>query len=122
LLIGILISTAVSLTACASNEAIKKSDEYGVTSELIETQYGAFKVYEHPSGKRLAVSTTLGGSLAAGAAKGITLGAGNILPSEGGYQEAAEAYLKKHQKVFQGCKIKNGYLLQEPVFEFVLDC
>lgn len=106
---------------CASKELIAKSSEYGVTHERIETEYGKFNVYEHPDDSRLAVSSTMAGALGQGIAKGLTFGAGNILPSEGSYQQAAEAYLAKHD-VFAGCRITNGYLLQEPIYEFTYEC
>lgn len=116
-----LLAVALVLSGCASKELMMKSSEYGTAHENITTKYGEFRVYEHPSGKSLAVSSTLGTAAAQGLAKGLTFGAGNILPSEGGYQQAAELYLAKH-KALSSCKVSNGYVLQEPVYEFVLDC
>lgn len=109
------------LAGCASAEVMKKSEEYGIAFELIQTDYGEFRVYEHPTKKSLAVSSTLGAAFGQGIAKGLTFGAGNILPSEGAYRQAAEAYLAKH-RALASCKITDGYLLQEPIFEFIFEC
>lgn len=109
------------LAGCASKELIAKSSEYGSAHETVRTQYGEFMVYEHPTGKRLAVSSTLAGAVGQGIAKGLSFGAGSIRPSEGAFQEAAEQYLAKH-KALAACKITNGYLLQDPIFEFTIDC
>ncbi|MCC2612642.1 hypothetical protein [Neorhizobium petrolearium] len=118
---NILLVAVIFLAGCASKELIAKSAEYGSAHEIVKTQYGEFRVYEHPTGKRLAVSSTLAGAMGQGIAKGLTFGAGNVLPSEGAYQEAAEQYLAKH-KALSSCKITNGYLLQEPIFEFTIRC
>lgn len=119
--ITIFAAALLALSGCASKELLSKSAEYGTAFEMVKTQYGEFRVYEHPNGKRLAVSSTMGGAIGQGITKGLTFGAGNILPSEGAYQEAAEAYLRNH-KALKSCKVTNGYLLQEPIFEFTIGC
>lgn len=116
-----LVVTLLILASCASKEVHLKSNEYGKAHEVVKTQYGEFLVFEHPSSQSLAVSSTMSGAVAQGVVKGLTFGAGNILPSEGAYQEAAEVYLKKHKQIAH-CKIANGYILQEPIYEFKLTC
>lgn len=116
-----LLTITVLATGCVSKEAMKKSSEYGNHYEVVKTQYGVFWVYEHPSKKKLAVSTSIGSTIGQGVVKGLTFGAANTLPSEGAFQEAAEAYLAGHKEI-GSCKIANGYLLQDPIFEFILSC
>jgi len=117
----LLLASLALLYGCASQELISKSAEYGSANELVTTRYGEFRVYENPDGKRLAVSSTIGGAIGQGMVKGLTFGAGNILPSLGAYQEAAEKYLGIH-KALNACKITGGYLLQEPIYEFTMNC
>lgn len=111
----------LALSGCASQELVAKSAEYGLAHENVTTKYGEFRVYENPDGKRLAVSSTIGGAVSQGIVKGLTFGAGSVLPSLGAYQEAAEKYLSLH-KALSACRITQGYLLQDPVYEFVMSC
>lgn len=117
----VAIGLAIILSGCASQEMRVKSAEYGGNPTRITTPYGPFDVYEHPSRKRLAVSATLSDTLKQGVVRGLTFGTGSIQASEGAYQEAAEAYIAKTRRL-RSCTVRNGYILQAPVYEFVLRC
>lgn len=115
------LAPILMISACVSNEMQIKSDEYGITHEVIATRFGQFNVYEHPSGRSLMVTPILGDVIGQAVVNGLTLGAADTTQSEGAMQEAADAYLKKHE-VFKGCFISNGYLIQKPAYEFILEC
>ncbi|MBD0413290.1 hypothetical protein [Oryzicola mucosus] len=116
-----VLTLALAITGCASQEMRVKSAEYGGNPVNVATRYGDFSVYEHPSRKRLAVSATLADTLKQGAVRGLTFGAVSVQPSEGAYQEAAEAYIAQTRRL-RSCRVRNGYLLQAPVYEFILSC
>lgn len=111
----------LAVLAGCSQEVMSKSEEYGIAFEVIETSYGTFRVYEHPSGERAAVASTLGEAIGQGIVSGLTLGAADVTPSEGAAQEALEVYLARH-KSLSNCYVTNGYLLQRPLYEFTLRC
>lgn len=120
-----LIAMAVTLTVltgCVSKELRVKSNDYGIAHELIVTEYGDFNVYEHRSGKKFLVSSTIADAASQGAVKGLTFGGADTSQSEGAAQQAAEKYMTRHARAFGDCRIRNGYLVQSPVYEFILDC
>lgn len=114
------IAALAVMSGCAA-DLPRKSAEYGIAFEEVKTQDATFRVYEHPSKKTLAVSSTLAGAAGAGFVKGLTFGIANVLPSQGAYEEAARKYMDKYPAL-ASCRITRGYLLQEPVYEFVFEC
>lgn len=115
---AISLAGVIFLASC-SNEASVRLNQYGSASETVSTQYGSFRVSEHPDGDALGVSSTAYAGHAF--ARGLTFGIANTAPSEGAHMDAAQAYIDRHPQL-RKCRITNGYLLTQPIYEFRLEC
>ena len=118
-----VISAAITLglSGCVSTELQTKSDDYGIAHEMIQTDQGEFRVYEHRTSRKFLVTPTLEKSAEIGAVQGITFGGADttaVLPME----VAVVSYMAKYPKVFAGCRIADKYEVQIPVWEYILDC
>ena len=107
------------LTGCASISYI--TETYN-EAKLVEVAMpdDTYRIFDNPKISKIMVTSSIGSALGQGLGKGLTLGAAETIPPRPKFQAAAEKFLADDGR--KNCKIKDGYLLISPQFEFIYDC
>lgn len=111
-----LIASA-ALGGCASFSYI--GETYGaLPPQAVTTKVGTWQVIDRAAEGKVLVQRTQ--STASSIASGLGLSKGNAAAPQPEYQEAAEAFLAQSGR--SACKIKDGYLVVAPSWEFTYQC
>ncbi|OJH46172.1 hypothetical protein [Paracoccus sp. SM22M-07] len=115
--ISFALPALLAVVACAPAQGIMQN--YGDTKPVAFTSDGTnYRVYDQPAENRLMITPTIGGSLAAGMAKGATLGLGSDgIDPNAGMKTAAQQFAAA-----KGCTITAGRKLMHPQYEFDYTC
>jgi len=114
------LAATVLLTSCATTESTSRMLSYKFPVHHVKMADDTYRVYDHKTDNTLMVAPSLGTTMAIGAAQGATLGLADTMTPEKRLEAAAQQHLENTGRA--GCKIKNGYLLHKPLYEFVFEC
>lgn len=104
----IAMAASLALSACAAPDYMSKHyDGPTMIPKMVTTKDGEFKVFENKKENRLLISPTLG--------EGFMHGT----PPMPEARAAAVAWLKKSGLQ---CHITDGYLVTDPIYEFLYTC
>lgn len=112
---GVLIAAA-ALGGCASFSYI--GETYGALQpQAVTTKAGTWQMIDRATEGKVLVQRTQ--STASSIASGLGLNPTNAAAPQPDYREAAEAFLAQSGRT---CRIKDGYLVVAPSWEFTYDC
>jgi hypothetical protein len=79
-----------------------------------------YRIFDKPAANKMMVTSSLSSAASQGFAQGLTFGAVNAAPPKPRYEAAAIAWLKQTGR--ESCRIVDGYLIQQPQWEFKYNC
>lgn len=114
---GVLVM-ATALGGCASFGYL--GETYGAMQpQTITTKADTWRVFDRAAENKILVQRNPGNTSTPGVAAGLGFNATNAAAPQPAYQEAAEAFLAQSGR---NCKIKDGYLVVAPSWEFTYEC
>ncbi|MDX0105478.1 hypothetical protein GOC33_05490 [Sinorhizobium meliloti] len=111
---------AATMTSCATTESMSRMNTYKFPVHHVKMADDTYRVYDHKTDNSLMVAPSLGTTMAIGAAQGATFGLADTMTPEKRLEAAARQHLVNTGR--GGCRIKKGYLLQKPLYEFFFEC
>lgn len=118
----IILASIVVLAGCASRPGgIQDAMSYETKNiAQVKMSDDTYRVFEHPSRKKLMVTPSLGKAAAVGFVQGATFGLADAMTPEQKLEAAARKHLDETGR--KDCKIASGYELVKGQYEFNLDC
>ena len=114
--IGALIIMAAALGGCSSFSYL--GETYGaMQAQVVTTKADTWRVFDRTAESKILVQRNPDN--AQGVVGSLGLKAANAAMPQPDYQEAAEAFLAKSGR---SCRIKDGYLVVAPSWEFSYEC
>jgi hypothetical protein len=109
---------AAALGGCSSFSYLGES--YGAMhAQIVTTKADTWRVFDRAAESKILVQRNPGIAAAQGAVGSLGLNATNAAMPQPDYQEAAEAFLAQTGR---SCRIKDGYLVVAPSWEFTYEC
>jgi hypothetical protein len=106
---------------CTSGVQYAVSEYTGVEVKQIEVPGDdTYRIFDKPAANKMMVTSSLASAASQGFAQGLTFGAINAAPPKPRYEAAAIAWLKETGR--ESCRIVDGYLIQQPQWEFKYNC
>ncbi|MBX9588434.1 MAG: hypothetical protein K2X43_03960 [Hyphomonadaceae bacterium] len=112
-----LIITAM-LGGCASFSYLGESYS-ALQPQIVTTKADTWRVFDRTAEGKLLVQRNPGNPTASGVVGALGLATTNAAAPQPDYREAAEAFLAQTGR---GCRIKDGYLVVAPSWEFTYEC
>jgi len=109
---------AAALGGCASFGYFGETYS-AMQPQVVTTKADTWRVFDRAAEGKILVQRNPSGAAAQGAVAGLGLNSKNAAAPQPDYQEAAEAFLAQSGR---SCKIKDGYLVVAPSWEFAYDC
>lgn len=116
--LGALIIMAAVLGGCSSFSYL--GENYGaMQAKIVTTKADTWRVFDRAAESKILVQRNPDNAVAQGVVGSLGLKAANAAMPQPDYQEAAEAFLAQSGR---SCRIKDGYLVVAPSWEFSYEC
>jgi hypothetical protein len=116
--LGALTIMAAALGGCSSFSYL--GETYGaMQAQIVTTKADTWRVFDRTAESKILVQRNPDNAAAQGVVGSLGLKAANAAMPQPEYQEAAEAFLAQSGRT---CRIKDGYLVVAPSWEFSYEC
>ena len=116
--LGALIIMAAALGGCSSFSYL--GETYGaMQAQTVTTKADTWRVFDRTAESKILVQRNPDNAAVQGVVGSLGLKAGNAAMPQPDYQQAAEAFLAQSGR---SCRIKDGYLMVAPSWEFSYEC